>query len=377
MKCHGRSTLSEFMGDRVVYRGLTSPDRSLPGLDEIRRQIGLAEGVVPRKNELDYARVILHLLQVCRMQDRPGERIENLIFIGDTRLLDGTAFANLCQVSRLPGLAFIASENNQPASTDLVAGESGDPLFLSNRWSALVDFDQFCAQRGQPVQERTAALIDIDKTAIGARGRNGNAIDQARMEAVKETVAGLLGADFNQQAFRSMYEPLNQPEFHPFTADNQDYLAYICLILGSGLYSYEGLVESVRGGQLISFSQFITEVDTRKQELTGRLFEIHREIYANVKAGDPTPFKEFRRNEYRLTLGRFGCLEDSAPVEKMLAEEILITQEVRAMALAWQERGVLLFGLSDKPDEASLPTPELAAQGYLPLHRAETHAIGS
>ena len=377
MKCHGRSTLSEFLGDRVVFRGLTPPDRSLPGLDEIRRQIGLAEGIVPRKNELDYARVILHLLRACRLQDLPGERIENLVFIGDTRLLDGTAFTNLCRVSGLPGLAFIAAENNRPASTDLVEGESGHPIFLSNRWSALVEFDQLCAQRGQPVQERTAVLIDIDKTAIGARGRNGHAIDQARMEAVEETVAGLLGGDFDRQAFRSTYEPLNQPEFHPFTADNQDYLAYICLILGSGFYSYAGLVESLRSGQLTSFTQFIAEVDLRKEELPGQLHEIHREIYANVRAGDPTPFKAFRRNEYRLTLGRFGCLEDSAPVEKMLTEEIVITQEVRAAALAWRERGALLFGLSDKPDEASLPTPESAGQGYLPLQRAETHAVGS
>jgi hypothetical protein len=57
-------------------------------------------------------------------------------------------------------------------------------------------------------------------------------------------------------------------------------------------------------------------------------------------------------------------------------EEIVITQEVRELALEWRSRGALLFGLSDKPDEASLPTPELEQQGYLPLHRSVTHLVG-
>jgi hypothetical protein len=60
----------------------------------------------------------------------------------------------------------------------------------------------------------------------------------------------------------------------------------------------------------------------------------------------------------------------------MLEEELLITQEVRAVALDWREQGALLFGLSDKPDEASLPDDALAARGYRPIHQMETHAVG-
>jgi hypothetical protein len=66
---------------------------------------------------------------------------------------------------------------------------------------------------------------------------------------------------------------------------------------------------------------------------------------------------------------------DSA--EQLLADEIVITQEVREMALRWKERGALLFGLSDKPDEASLPSPALAVQGHLPIHRVQAWAVGS
>ena len=93
--------------------------------------------------------------------------------------------------------------------------------------------------------------------------------------------------------------------------------------------------------------------------------------------GDPTPFKAFRRAEYIETISKMGTLDDDAPVSNLIAEEILITQEVREAALAWREEGALLFGLSDKPDEASMPTVELALQGYLPIHSVKTHAVGS
>ena len=49
---------------------------------------------------------------------------------------------------------------------------------------------------------------------------------------------------------------------------------------------------------------------------------------------------------------------------------------MRRAALRWREAGALLFALSDKPDEASVPTGELAAEGLLPIHRVETHAVG-
>jgi hypothetical protein len=187
----------------------------------------------------------------------------------------------------------------------------------------------------------------------------------------------LLAAAFDPQAFRRAYDLLNQPEFHPFTTDNQDYLAYTCLILVSGMYSLEAVVEDVRAGRLASFEQFITQVDVHAGDLSPALREIHADIFANFRMGDPTPFKSFRHNEYLTTIQYFGAMADDTPPEVLLDEEILVTQEVRAAALDWQNRGALLFGLSDKPDEAATPTPALAAQRYLPIHRAQTHAVGT
>jgi hypothetical protein len=381
MKIFGRGAISEFYGDRVVYRNLIPMDRQLPPLQAIREEIGLADGVIPRKSEEDYARVIVHLLRTTQRLGVPGVPLKRLIFIGDTRMNDGTAFANLCRIGDWPGLIFIGSEKDSLLSSEIVSMPGGQSMFLANRWRALCDaaeqsFDRFCEQRGFPIDENTAVVIDIDKTAIGARGRNDQVIDQARVQAVRDTVENLLGEDFDQPLFLKAYNQLNQVEFHPFTADNQDYLAYICMILGSKLYDLDAIVEQVRAGQLSSFREFIDQVQAASKSLPASLTQVHADIYENVCKGDPTPFKPFRRNEYRNTVGRMGQLVDSTPVEKLLKEEIVITQEVRGLALEWKRRGALLFGLSDKPDEASIPTVEQEKQGYQPIHRAETHIVG-
>ena len=375
MRNYGRTSVHEFLGDRIVYRNLAPLDARLPSLAEVRRQVGLPEGVVPRKSAPLYARVIVHLLQQARALDAPGTPIERLVYLGDTRLNDGTAFANICRAGGWPGLAFIGSERDEPRRVEIVEQEDGI-LYLANRWAALSDLDAFCRQRGFALDERTAAVVDLDKTTLGARGRNDHVIDRARGEAVSRTVGELLGDSFDPGSFQAAYDRLNQPEFHPFTADNQDYLAYICLILGSGLVAIDSLLAEVHAGRLTTFEQFIAGVDERSEKLATDLRHIHRSVYARVQQGDPTPFKAFRYNEYHTTVGRMGRLGDGAPVVDLLDKEIVITQEVREAALAWKERGVLLFGLSDKPDEASVPPDDLAAQGYLPIHRAETHSVG-
>lgn len=371
-----RTSLSEFIQDRIVYRGLTPVDPSLPGLADLRSKLGLGTNVTPRKNELDYARTVHLQLQACQHQDDPFTKLSNLIFIGDTQLLDATAYANLREVSGWQGLAFIGSEDTQPPFLKPAMFNDTAKIFLSNRWSALEEFDRRSSELGLQIGPGTAVVIDMDKTMVGARGRNARVIDQMRVQAVEQTVSDLLGNSFDPEAFRSYYDPLNQPEFHPFTADNQDFLAYICLMLCGGVFSFDDLVQRVRTGEMDSFRQFINEAQERRAGFSPEFAHIHDLIFENFKAGDPTPFKSFRQNEYLLTVARFGCLKDDVPVEKMLAEEIVITQEVREMALFWREKGALLFGLSDKPDEASIPTLEYASKGFQPLHRAATHSVG-
>ena len=60
----------------------------------------------------------------------------------------------------------------------------------------------------------------------------------------------------------------------------------------------------------------------------------------------------------------------------MLAQEITMTGEVVEIVEQLAAQGVLTFGLSDKPDEASVPPPQAAAQGALPLHRVAMKVVG-
>lgn len=382
MHVFGKSNVAEFLGDFVVYRNLIPMDERLPSLSEICARLDLPSHKIPRKNEVSYARVIVELLGEARRLEAPKAEIKRLIFIGDTRMSDGSAFDNICQAAGWEGIIFIGTENSESFEFESVQTPGGQSMVLSNRWSALNESEdynlrRYCAVRGFPIDESTAVILDLDKTTLGARGRNSQVIDQARVEAVRQTVESLLGEAFHADSFLNSYNQLNRAEFHPFTADNQDYLAYICLILGSGLYDTEKIIREVQGKRLLTFRQFIDQVETHKTQLAPSLQAIHDSIYANVQAGDPTPFKAFRYNEYQHTVQRMGFLPDSTPVNILLREEIVLTHEVRALALDWKQQGALLFGLSDKPDEASVPTVELAEKGYQPLHRIPTHVVGN
>jgi hypothetical protein len=112
--------VSDFLDDRIVYRNLVPVDSRLPPLAQIRPLVGLPAGLVPRKSELAYAQVIAHLLREARALDRPGLSIERLIYVGDTRLNDGSAFANICQAGGWPGLAFIGSERGDTPQVEVV-----------------------------------------------------------------------------------------------------------------------------------------------------------------------------------------------------------------------------------------------------------------
>ncbi len=284
----------------------------------------------------------------------------------------GNAFRSLRTVTGWPGWAFIGAEKDEEMQV-----VERDGVFLANRWGALAEFASLLFDAGAHLDARTAVLVDIDKTALGARGRNDKSIDHARVAAIEATVAEALGAAFDREAFRRAYSMINVPKYHPFTADNQDYVAYICLMVSAGFTSSEDLLGEVDAGKIAGFTDFIGRVEAAQDRLpSAALAALHADIYARVVAGDPTPFKAFRRREYRETVGRMGCLPEDAPLAQRLVEEICLTREVVEFARWLKERGCLLFAASDKPDEATMPLPALVAEGYLPLHRTPTHIVG-
>jgi hypothetical protein len=356
-----RASLHDFLGDLVVYRNLEPADRRL-------RSPQLVGDSIPRKAEPAYAQAILRILGQAQAL-RSNQRLQRLIYIGDTAMNDGQAIRNLGQ--HLPITGFIGHERT--GESKQVGIEDG--VMLANRWAALADFVHFLQQEGFALDEATAVLLDLDKTAFGARGRNSHAIDAARVEAVRRTVEEVLEGDFSEGEFRAVYDELNQSQYHPFTADNQDYLAYICLMVSGGVYAFPQLLADLEAERLSTFAQFIEACAER--EIGDELAPVHQEVYANSRRGDPTPFKSFRYREYEETVRRMDRLPDDVGEERVLAEEIVITREVADVCRFLREKGVLLFGLTDKPDESSIPRPELAQKGYLPLHRVTMKVVGN
>jgi len=365
-----RTTLSAFLGDRVVYRNLEPQDAAIPGLRTFWAEAGPSRYAIPRKATPEYAAVVLRMAQAAQRARGVADPLRRILFVGDTRMGDGTTALLLGE--HLPTYGLVVAERaSEPAHCEWQGN-----LFLANRWSALADLDATLRRRGDPCDASTVVLLDLDKTSLGARGRNDAAIDSARVRAMMRALREALGDGVSEEAFRAAYEPLNQPRWHPFTADNQDYVAYVALMVIAGVVPADDLWPALHSGALRSMDEFVALCDERRNAMHGALRAAHDEVRHGLANGDPTPYKAFRRAEYVETVGAMDVLPDGASAEQVLAREIVITAEVASMAAHWAAQGALVLGLSDKPDEASLPTPEHAASGWQPLHRAVMKVYG-
>lgn len=365
--------MSDWIGDRIVFRGLEPVDRRLPAWPAIAETLGLPAFPPPRKSEPAYAKAILAILTQAQAL-RGARPLGGLLYLGDTLLLDGQAFLHLLLASKWPGRAFLADEDDSAPPSLQQEGS----LWLSNRWSALPTFLEAGAPQGGPMRDEVAAVIDLDKTAIGARGRNDRPLDEARLEGVRKAVQDALGERFEEAHFRELYREFNRPSFHSFTGDNQDLLAYLCLMLMSGVYPENLFRAGLEDGTLSHFSAFAQRCDLtlQREKSDHPAITVHQEVFAQMQQGDPTPFKRFRRQEYLATCRLVDWLPDDAPTSHLHKEEICLTAEVVTAIASLQQSGVLCLCISDKPEEASLPTPELAALGYQPLHRTRMKVLG-
>jgi len=364
-----KTNLAAVLDDRVAYRNLEPIMPDLGGLRAAWEEIGLDVYRIPRKTEPDYARVLLHFVQ--RAQALRGQPpVERLLFIGDTPMNDAQAARNLGDL--LPLRGFIGADRlAEPASTKIEGG-----LMHSNRWVGLAAWLDWLRAHAIPVDERTALLLDIDKTLMGARGRNDHVIDAARVSAIEATMHAALGDTYDEGRFRVTYRRINQTVFHPFTKDNQDYVAYVCLMLMAGVHDEERLWRDLESGELASFEAFVQRCDQHADRMSEELAATHEQVVAGLRVGDPTPFKDFRRQEYLETLAHMDVSSDDTEPELWLEREIVITAEVLSVARWAVSRGALTFGLSDKPDEASVPTAEQAARGMPAVHRATMKVFG-
>jgi len=303
---------------------------------------------------------------------------KRLVFIGDTLLNDGTAFQNICQVGGWDGAAFIASDKwHEPAWMSWQSTDTpGRRLFTANRWALIDEFKHTLSVQDFPIDADTVVVIDIDKTTMGARGRNDPLIDQARLKAAYQTAAELFNGTFDAVEFTRIYNILNQPSYHPVTADNQDFLVYICLFVYAGVPAFNALMDEIHRKAINSFDEFETYLSAHLDLLPDNLKAMRSEFQSILHSGDPTPFKRFREIEFANTIDSARG-NGTPPTGANWQEHLVLTAEVLHFAQACREAGATLFALSDKPDEAAVPTPALRAQGYPPLHRVPMLVVGS
>lgn len=371
----GRARLADFCENWVVYRNLEPLDKRLHGLRSAYIDMELRSDLIPRKQDAPYAKAATYFLKEIQRIRGVKTPVGELLFLGDTLFNDSQAFKNIRQFSRWQGSCFICTERVEQAP-DLSA--DAEDVYTANRWSLLSEWLRQLRIQGFHLDERTAVVIDIDKTALGAKGRNDKTIDRARLAGIFRTMESVLGDAFNQPIFERDYVELNRSKYHQVTADNQDYLAYICMVLNTNLISLDEVKREMETNSLDSFEQFVRWVGSRMMinpAAGGALREVHETIDASVRNGDPTPFKRFRRQEFISTMENMGHMPDTASVSELLQEEITLTEEVFTAAQWLKQRGCILLCLSDKPDEASMPHSRVSPD-MLPLHQAETHRIG-
>lgn len=373
----GRKSLADIFDDWIVYRDLEPLEARLPGLKSSARLMEISDQRIPRKQEEDYAKAALWLVKKAQEVRGVTTPISELLFIGDSLYNDGQAYRNMHQISGWRGSCFIGTEelDREPA----VYIDSDDGTYCATRWGGVVSWAEWMLAQGMSLNEKSAVIVDIDKTALGAKGRNDAVIDEARLEGIYRTMDLVLAHNFDRGAFERQYRELNHAQYHCITADNQDYLAYICLVLNARLIDFDDLVNEVQNSSMDNFEQFTRWVDIRLMMNPGnseQLRQVHETVMTNMRIGDPTPFKRFRQQEFITTTERMGTMADHTPVPELLDRELTLTHEVCEVARWLADRGCLLLCLSDKPREASCPDTYLSSE-FLPLHKVPTHVVGA
>ena len=376
MREYGRASARLLLGDFVAYRSLNPLDPRLPRWKQIALETGADGSPPPRKGDPDYGKAVSHILKAARSIDTAGVSIERFVYLGDTQRNDGRAFEAIHRSTGWKGMAFIGCDSKEPPQTE-ISGKPDCLLVCANRWKALEAFEQQMQSARFPIDARTAVVVDLDKTLWGARGRNDGVVDLARRCAASATVGHVLGAAYDAAEFDAAYDRLNRVDCHAFTGDNQDHLVYVCAMIGGGLCSLAELLTRVLPPSGWRFGQFLEYAEQHIQRVSPSVASLHQSVRSAILKGDPTPLKAFRRQEYVETAERMGHLADDVEINVRLVEEIVLTQEVYETADRWRGRGALLFGLSDKPEEACLPSFDPKSCGRLPLHAIPAMRVGS
>ena len=330
-----RDKLNTIFEDYIVFRELNPLKKGLPSFSELKKQLKL--DFLPRKKDIEYAKVLTSLFK------KIGD-FEKVIYFGDTYLNDGSVIKNLTELDEYKVFGVITEEREQ----DYIKFKGN--VILNTKWRNLLPILEILERRGFLLDEKTIVVIDIDKTFIGARGRNNKAIDKARMDAIKSIIEDTLG-EIEEDRFDYIYSRLNRRNLHPFTGDNQDIVAIMSIIFYGDYYALGRFIREFYAGKWREPLEFFNAITISPNEKTYKLLE---EVKENLSKRNPTAFPTFREREFSCTIKRIDFLPDESDVGKLLKEEILITREVYEVGLIAKKKGALVFGLSDKPELSSI-----------------------
>lgn len=339
-----RVTIADLTADNVIYRDLEPCDPRLPAAATLQTAVGLPPGPPPRKRDRGYALMVRELARAAQAL-RNGPALTTLAVIGDTAN-DRILSENLFDLGELAIYGFLGVD--RPGAAPDLRWEG--PVALADRWAALPAWAAELEARGVD-WACTALLIDIDKTLLGPRGRADAAIDEARADAALAVAHELLGPHLDMARFRAIYAELCRGEWHPYTLDNQDYVAATALFAAVDLLDLAALKTVIANGQPPAFHAVLSQVAPSPQ-----LIALHAALLERAAAGDPTPFKDFRRAELAATVAR------------MADGRLSIGAELYHLAAQLAERGMMCLAASDKPAESALPSEAQIGAGMTALH---------
>ena len=188
-------------GDLVIYRDLESGGRPPAA---VRRTSGTRSAWTarcPRASTTWPTPAPLERLLSARKRVAPGwprraRALAEIVYLGDTDADRRERIQEPADADRLARLVLHRRGKGREAGSDRArrAVPGRQPLERAGRLPRGV-----LAEDGAALDARTAVIVDIDKTALGARGRNDKSIDHARITAIEATLAEAIGPAFDQQ----------------------------------------------------------------------------------------------------------------------------------------------------------------------------------
>ncbi len=326
-----RAKLSNIFGEYIVFRELNPVKKELPDFEKIKAALSLKK--LPRKKDKEYAEALSYIFSSIR-------KFEKVFYIGDTLMSDLSVIKNFARIPGFKVFGVITREG------EMNGFELKENFLMNGRWANLREAITLCEEKIFRIDDKTVLIIDIDKTAIGGRGRNDKAIDKARIDAIRELASEIFGK-VEEERFSDAYRTANRREFFYITEDNQDIISILSFLLYDGTVS----VSEIEGGKFNTVIELLEKSHSKNEKLTHYVMK----VLENIKSGNPTAFPSFRKKEFQKTIARSDFLPDETPISTLLSEEIMITGEVFDVAEDLKKRGTLVFGVSDKPALSTMP----------------------